>query len=767
MEHILYSRCPVQPPVKVPFLCREDDVYDGLDFETFPERKGWMSHRRSSAWLDCEDQEASRRAQTWLYFGTLSALLGEVVDTNRFLESNHQAPTPFLSSKDLLPMLLRHRHALSAEHHGRIITIIKEATLQHSLLERRVADKAGDLSLVSCAISVLLQTLGAAVLRRNAGSWRIPPPKAIQHRMISSSWCPWLVELLSREYSCTALYYLSGNSPATGGFQHDRCTKSSCLMHSIEEASYKPMHTKEGCVCSFIGPSSRDVASIIEAGDIPLVSCWLSSDQQLCFEVVKAEPRTRYVAISHVWSGGLGNPRANKIASCQLRRLFEICGQTLYDSQPFQFLSDRIHRDAQRKVHFWLDTICIPVGNDNQNAKKISIARMSRIYSEATRVLVLDSDLQKLISKHMDAEEILSRIACSSWMYRCWTLQEASLSQSQTCCFQFSDKTVSCQEISDASKSLPYLDIRNPRLSNRWSVKELAQLLQDLKDVGFGRKARQTMWSFKNESTLQADSFAATWNNFLGRASTKEGDIYRIFAAMQDFKAAPFREVPDELRMKAILKGHAFLPLDLLFSGATWTSAAGNQRGDGAGSSLVPPLPSGRRVDCRVGYLRIHTDYSVVQSSSIQSLLISLGRRIPEKFSVLIKSGAHTKQVFVEHSSSNTDYMGKIPHQQQDNSLSLHCILFPEDVASLQNAAVWYNRGGALFKVVSRDAKTMHLIYRSGVRVCAYNTDLSAQSPQLSLEGELVAQDCQIFIDCGQCSLRKLPMVTPSAVPRT
>lgn len=74
--------------------------------------------------------------------------------------------------------------------------------------------------------------------------------------------------------------------------------------------------------------------------------------------------------------------------------------------------------DYQRKFHFWLDTVCIPVGSDNQAAKKISIARMSQIYSEATKVLVLDVDLQRVTSNNMDAEEILSLIACSSWMYR-------------------------------------------------------------------------------------------------------------------------------------------------------------------------------------------------------------------------------------------------------------------------------------------------------------------------------------------------------------
>lgn len=299
---------------------------------------------------------------------------------------------------------------------------------------------------------------------------------------------------------------------------------------------------------------------------------------------------------------------------------------------------------------------------------------------------------------------------------------------------------------------MPDLDIRNPRLSKRWSVKEL--------------KSRETMWSFKSQATLQADAFSATWNDFLGRASMKEGDIYRTFAAMQDFKASLFREVPDELRMRAILKGNAFLPPDLFFSGAIGTSATSEHTGNNAGSGWVPSLPSGRPVDCQVGYLRMHTDYSVVQSCRIQSLLVRLEGRAPNNFSVRVGSGAHAKQVFIEHGQCDAERREHIPHHRQEMSDPLHCILFPDDSAGLRIAAVWYNRGGALFEVVSLNAKTVHLSYRHAVQVLAYNKYNSAQSPQVILTGESLSQDCQILIDCGQYSPQKMPLVTSSVVPR-
>ena len=88
---------------------------------------------------------------------------------------------------------------------------------------------------------------------------------------------------------------------------------------------------------------------------------------------------------------------------------------------------------------FWLDTLCIPVAapDDSQDVKSdvdklklIAINQMGQIYAAASRVLVLDSELQQSRIDSSDAVshvEILARLVCSAWMRRCWTLQEGAL----------------------------------------------------------------------------------------------------------------------------------------------------------------------------------------------------------------------------------------------------------------------------------------------------------------------------------------------------
>ena len=205
------------------------------------------------------------------------------------------------------------------------------------------------------------------------------------------------------------------------------------------------------------------------------------------------------------------------------------------------------------------------MGNAAWSARKISIAQMTKIYSGAYRVLALDEELRSISLGNISLERALAHILSSSWMFRCWTLQEASIAQS--CYVQFADKALALQE-GAGSAFFGYTLGSNP--SNSVSARsilreELFEFVTQMKEAGWRRPARETMWSFKKQEKYQAHAFAATWNNFLGRSTTKMEDLHRILGAMQDFKAADIRDIAVEDRMKAILKGHAMLPLALLY----------------------------------------------------------------------------------------------------------------------------------------------------------------------------------------------------------
>lgn len=60
--------------------------------------------------------------------------------------------------------------------------------------------------------------------------------------------------------------------------------------------------------------------TLLRSQKIPLLNITQTDEdlESLQVEVVAHTPDTRYVAISHVWADGLGNPMGNSLPTCQL-----------------------------------------------------------------------------------------------------------------------------------------------------------------------------------------------------------------------------------------------------------------------------------------------------------------------------------------------------------------------------------------------------------------------------------------------------------------
>lgn len=104
-------------------------------------------------------------------------------------------------------------------------------------------------------------------------------------------------------------------------------------------------------------------------------------------------------------------------------------------------------QDPWRKpVGFWMDTLCIPVREDQKIIRKKSIAQMRDIYESADRVLVFDSLIEGL--RRVDGiYEKCVRLVISNWQHRLWTLQEGVLS-TQTC-FVLQDGVITLDELKE------------------------------------------------------------------------------------------------------------------------------------------------------------------------------------------------------------------------------------------------------------------------------------------------------------------------------
>jgi hypothetical protein len=125
----------------------------------------------------------------------------------------------------------------------------------------------------------------------------------------------------------------------------------------------------------------------------------------------------RYVAISHVWSDGMGNQERNAMPLCVLRKI--------------QRQVNSLFDDTDEPVLFWIDTICVLKTN-----KVPALEIMAQTYAFATMVLAIDAGLES-VSVESSPLERLIRIRTSPWFQRLWTLQEAWFARDLA--FQFAE----------------------------------------------------------------------------------------------------------------------------------------------------------------------------------------------------------------------------------------------------------------------------------------------------------------------------------------
>ncbi|KAG8667824.1 hypothetical protein FPOAC1_012663 [Fusarium poae] len=259
------------------------------------------------------------------------------------------------------------------------------------------------------------------------------------------------------------------------------CTPQRCKARVLDDDTYKTKHATLDCCCEFVKADTSKLCEILQKGRIPLIESVDPDDDQAEIELIEAKPGTKYVAISHVWSDGLGNTSENAIPRCQLRRLS-------------QYVRD-IRSNHGCYVYFWLDTICIPPdktcgckcvsvescapcwGRQLEAAQNISLGLMRKTYEDADVVLVLDSWILETTCEGKSHVETLLRIFTSSWTRRLWTYQEGFLAK--VLHFQFLDRTlnvddavVELQECSDVITRLTFL---SPILSAYWELRHSTQ----------------------------------------------------------------------------------------------------------------------------------------------------------------------------------------------------------------------------------------------------------------------------------------------------
>jgi hypothetical protein len=109
---------------------------------------------------------------------------------------------------------------------------------------------------------------------------------------------------------------------------HRNCQlRAKCKANNVSPGpNYKIQHA-EDCSedCSedcgqFSSVDTAEIERIIVSEGVPLISLSYGSTK---LKVTRAEPWKSYIAMSHVWSGGLGNEKHKALLTCQIKKLGE------------------------------------------------------------------------------------------------------------------------------------------------------------------------------------------------------------------------------------------------------------------------------------------------------------------------------------------------------------------------------------------------------------------------------------------------------------
>jgi len=332
--------------------------------------------------------------------------------------------------------------------------------------------------------------------------------------MIARNWCPNRISRIANAEN-TPLGYVCSLLPSYETSSHAGCRPRQCLLRPRTVESMTGLHRPycEGH-CPTVAVEESQLIEMWRTGAIPGIRKVHDADgEEVEVMDCKGQP---FVAISHVWSHGLGNPSKNALPACQVRFLCGLARQVAGD--------DAI---------LWIDTLSVPI---EKSAKRIAISQLRTVYTDATKVLVLDRHLMRVGPDSM--EQILQLLACE-WQRRLWTLQEGRLARDL--CIQFRDGAV---PVSELARIAPLAEFRK---SNA-----------DIFDFFFLAKS-DVEGRFSKEQDAKTQ-FLNLVEDLSSRSATVKSDEPICLATMlgldlEDFNPYPtmpdiyrsFREVPQDL----------------------------------------------------------------------------------------------------------------------------------------------------------------------------------------------------------------------------
>lgn len=607
MDHLPDIKIAESSFPKAPYLCNEE--YDGLAWEEYGDRRGWDLKRFFLRdFTEHPPNETASFLQNWLFFGTINHIIG----------SNNSIPrssTIFVNEDEngslwVNTSRIDHHIRMWAEYFNGLEKDLETLKSLTSKMHRCLNDVAilsnilyaSDNCPLPVEVILSIKVLGCTIESALAWYWNFKTPRKwglkdiAASRMLQTGWCLRDVSMASHYLSEITMFYASYAKRNYQQQDHSQCTETLCVVNQIEESSYQTQHTNGKCQCQHIEPDQEKIRKILKKGQVPIISLTSKTapDNTKTLEVeIKAHAYMRwFMAISHVWSDGLGNPKRNSLPLCQIHALYDLLVDmpwdvlytSLDDAIKEDFLADPFWEDKTkervdrlvkkgasktrnlvssirdrrgRPISIWIDTLCVPL---DKEYRKLAIAGLKTVYSSSLITLVLDSELQRTSGLCSEQENLL-RVATSGWMRRAWTFQEGVLANARLK-VKFADTMLNLPKLIepgiDNENGIDFYISENPRVVsvvekfvhsvNKWTddydLKKKAEKEAERKknfsmaefieeDTRAFYRDMRMVWSASRDYNDKGDKLrriVAAWNGLQWRATSRENDKLIIFA---------------------------------------------------------------------------------------------------------------------------------------------------------------------------------------------------------------------------------------------
>ena len=559
---------------QIPYLPRYSWQPWGTEgFLAIPKKHGFLDHAGKFNPQHDTSNMASM-LQAWLFFGVLAEKIGRAFKVQDFVKQDELGQDVITLAPLKKRRVCRGRIAIKVDMETELKSInFRPSSLAHLPHVFEVWHSIMWLYEVLNTSSFLRAP--PISTKRSAFGYFDTPLDPFQGKALSrldrAQWCPFNRRRLQSLQSCTLRYVISIPRRSFPPFlNHRNCSENACTGNAIDLEAYQSRHVDENCSCSFIGVSPSDLASLCRQGSIPLIEIRPSGGQSreltdhqgtyhssnsLHISVQPWTPTSRFTAISHVWSHGLGNQQSNSLPICQLKKL--------------ALAVHRASRSRKGPQLIWIDILCIPVPSEFAIERRKSIDKMGIIYAAAETVLVLDYELQRIQIKNLDRLQILAHLLTCSWMERAWTFNEGSLSRS--CCVQFADEFLDTEGIHKFSGRRHGAPIDFSARLRLFVEQDLSK--HCVSELGRGgylmHKVDRLMPGhirLPGNFGLDYSAFISAWNALRCRTTTQPEDLVVILANLRGISLYHLSRFRPEERLAVLLSYQHLIPLTFLTS---------------------------------------------------------------------------------------------------------------------------------------------------------------------------------------------------------